>query len=278
MTREYQDYLDGPLWKKRQLEKFQQAGKKCEACGANRRLHIHHLTYERIFQEPMEDLMVLCKRHHEDVEELFKKGVLKKTGEPEELRRSTLEELRREREGDIFWGMTCFTPREKVVETLLTHPLFLSILQNPRQKAANRIKEVSRRAGSLRLKFYQNALMTYDAFHGIGHYSKFRREVVAIAEKVDCRVKSQYRETTTDEEIQVVKNPNQKGLVENLTPERPNVNVGYLKTIADTVSERLYFKGIHTTEEEKWKLVAVLASWTSSVGGNVIHGKQFQVL
>lgn len=66
------------------------SGWKCEACGANQLLQVHHLTYDRIFQEPMEDLMVLCRLHHEAAEEMVKKGVVRRTGCVVRLRTDTL--------------------------------------------------------------------------------------------------------------------------------------------------------------------------------------------
>lgn len=36
----------------------------CVQCGSKRKLEVHHLSYENIFNEEPEDLVLLCKRCH----------------------------------------------------------------------------------------------------------------------------------------------------------------------------------------------------------------------
>lgn len=38
--------------------------RKCEACGSGSDLHVHHMTYERLFRERLSDLKLLCKGCH----------------------------------------------------------------------------------------------------------------------------------------------------------------------------------------------------------------------
>jgi 5-methylcytosine-specific restriction endonuclease McrA len=62
---EYQQYLQSSQWKNKRRKVLQRAGYKCEKCGANgSSLQIHHLTYERIFNERSSDLQAVCDRCH----------------------------------------------------------------------------------------------------------------------------------------------------------------------------------------------------------------------
>jgi hypothetical protein len=67
MNRDYKEYLLSPEWRAKRIQAFQHYGRKCCKCARTKNLQIHHKTYINIFNEPMEDLMVLCKRHHEEI-------------------------------------------------------------------------------------------------------------------------------------------------------------------------------------------------------------------
>ncbi len=67
MTKDYEEYLLSTAWKLKRKQAFEHYGKMCSKCNKTKNLQIHHLTYRNIFNEPMEDLMVLCKRHHEEM-------------------------------------------------------------------------------------------------------------------------------------------------------------------------------------------------------------------
>lgn len=60
----YITYLESQQWRAKRNELFAVRGKKCEDCGATQRLHVHHLTYKNLFNEPLEDLQVLCHSCH----------------------------------------------------------------------------------------------------------------------------------------------------------------------------------------------------------------------
>lgn len=87
---QYQLYLLSPEWKQRRIGCYKRAGKHCEGCRRGNRLSTHHLTYERIFNEPLTDLMMLCERCHKFIEQQAKLGKIGKTGDPDSLRRQTL--------------------------------------------------------------------------------------------------------------------------------------------------------------------------------------------
>lgn len=90
MNDTYSTYLQSEAWENKRQHLFTLRGRRCEACGITNEIHVHHLTYERIFKEDIGDLMVLCKLHHEAAEEFCRKGIIEKSGNPAELRVKTL--------------------------------------------------------------------------------------------------------------------------------------------------------------------------------------------
>jgi len=64
MTEDYRTYLNSLDWKAKCTRLFQLRGKRCEICNSSYRIHVHHLTYKNIFNEPFEDLQVLCFQCH----------------------------------------------------------------------------------------------------------------------------------------------------------------------------------------------------------------------
>lgn len=64
ITKEYRQYLNSPEWKKLRESFISHKGSKCEKCGSESNLQVHHLHYKNIFKEKFEDLMVLCKSCH----------------------------------------------------------------------------------------------------------------------------------------------------------------------------------------------------------------------
>ena len=57
-------YLCLAHWKLIRAKKLIAVGERCELCGSTKNLHVHHLSYENIFQEELEDLQVLCCACH----------------------------------------------------------------------------------------------------------------------------------------------------------------------------------------------------------------------
>jgi 5-methylcytosine-specific restriction endonuclease McrA len=61
----YKEYLQSEDWAGKRREKLHQANYKCEVCGRDDlRLDVHHRTYERLGNEWMSDLQVLCRYCH----------------------------------------------------------------------------------------------------------------------------------------------------------------------------------------------------------------------
>jgi phage terminase large subunit GpA-like protein len=55
------DNLHYKIVKRKRMEL---ANWQCEHCGAKDKLSIHHVTYERIFNETLEDVRILCRKCH----------------------------------------------------------------------------------------------------------------------------------------------------------------------------------------------------------------------
>lgn len=62
---EYDAYLRSARWAARRAPVLLRAGGRCERCAAQAPLDVHHLTYDRVFREPPEDLEALCRACHE---------------------------------------------------------------------------------------------------------------------------------------------------------------------------------------------------------------------
>lgn len=74
---EYEKYLESPHWQELRKWKLEQQRKElgynsCEKCGERPQvvtreaaLHIHHLTYERLGEERIEDVTIICRPCHD---------------------------------------------------------------------------------------------------------------------------------------------------------------------------------------------------------------------
>ena len=63
----YKEYINSEAWAQIRWCKLREVGYKCEECGRKWELDVHHLTYERLGNERMDDLIVLCVRCHGDL-------------------------------------------------------------------------------------------------------------------------------------------------------------------------------------------------------------------
>lgn len=62
----YQDYLESYLWKNKRDWIIQLANFKCQNCGSNKGLVVHHINYNSVGNESIEDVEVLCKKCHSE--------------------------------------------------------------------------------------------------------------------------------------------------------------------------------------------------------------------
>lgn len=60
----YRAYLQGDHWQRLRARHLTEYGSKCHNCGAQP-VELHHLTYERLGNESMSDLVALCDECHE---------------------------------------------------------------------------------------------------------------------------------------------------------------------------------------------------------------------
>lgn len=63
----YEDYLKTNHWHKKKAAYKQEHVYQCNMCDETGCLDLHHMTYERIGNEPFEDLLYLCKSCHRTI-------------------------------------------------------------------------------------------------------------------------------------------------------------------------------------------------------------------
>ncbi len=65
ITPRYEEYLSSDDWKDLKKKVIVRSKGKCEGCGDQTYLDVHHLTYERIGMELLTDLTAYCRDCHE---------------------------------------------------------------------------------------------------------------------------------------------------------------------------------------------------------------------
>lgn len=74
----YQKYLRSPAWQARR-DRIVAERKTCEVCGddgSEDYLQVHHLSYEHLFDEPDEELLLVCDFCHERIHFLQGRGTV----------------------------------------------------------------------------------------------------------------------------------------------------------------------------------------------------------
>lgn len=77
----YQAYLKSDEWATIKIELLTMRGYNCEVCGRRFSfsfLHVHHLTYDNLYNEEPEDLQLLCGKDHMKAHGLWKGFIAKK--------------------------------------------------------------------------------------------------------------------------------------------------------------------------------------------------------
>ena len=95
---EYYKYLESHEWRQKREEVFIHHGKFCIACKTTTDLQVHHMTYQRVFNEKLRDLRVVCWVCHQEIHRIQKES---RTW----LRRTTLDYIKN------YW-----LPKEVVVQ------------------------------------------------------------------------------------------------------------------------------------------------------------------
>lgn len=62
---DYEEYLASSKWARKRTAVLERDQDLCQACLNRQATEVHHLTYERIFDEPMFDLVAICRPCHE---------------------------------------------------------------------------------------------------------------------------------------------------------------------------------------------------------------------
>lgn len=65
--KKYNDYLDSAEWKAKRQQRLDKCGNTCEYCKTAPAVHVHHVTYERVFNEDIDDLRGICLDCHESI-------------------------------------------------------------------------------------------------------------------------------------------------------------------------------------------------------------------
>lgn len=61
----YKQYLKTAHWERTRRTMLKLNAYRCSKCGTeNRKLHVHHKTYENLFMEKIKDLWVVCDKCH----------------------------------------------------------------------------------------------------------------------------------------------------------------------------------------------------------------------
>jgi hypothetical protein len=63
--RAYEEYLAGPVWKKKREKILERAGGICEGCRAKPATQVHHLSYEHVGDEFLFELVAVCDDCHD---------------------------------------------------------------------------------------------------------------------------------------------------------------------------------------------------------------------
>lgn len=63
----YEEYLKTPKWREKARLVLRRAGGRCEGCLLADATQVHHLTYERVGDEMLFDLVAICKPCHDRI-------------------------------------------------------------------------------------------------------------------------------------------------------------------------------------------------------------------
>ena len=70
---EYSKYLKSSKWERLRDRAIKRAKNKCQLCSGDKNLQVHHRTYQRLFNESLVDLTVLCERCHKHFHNILPK-------------------------------------------------------------------------------------------------------------------------------------------------------------------------------------------------------------
>ena len=62
--KKYLKYLESDEWAKIKVDLIELNDGKCERCGSGKKLQVHHLSYDNLYFEEPDDLILLCSKCH----------------------------------------------------------------------------------------------------------------------------------------------------------------------------------------------------------------------
>lgn len=74
-TVDYNEYMESDAWANKRFERLKKDNFQCQMCGSAKNLNVHHVTYERLGNEDMNDLVTLCNKCHSKVHSKDKKRI-----------------------------------------------------------------------------------------------------------------------------------------------------------------------------------------------------------
>lgn len=63
----YEDYLTSEEWNQKKEIIKQIKGEYCNNCRSKKNLTVHHRTYIRVCNEKLADLIIVCKKCHDEI-------------------------------------------------------------------------------------------------------------------------------------------------------------------------------------------------------------------
>lgn len=74
----YAQYLESPEWKEKRKLVLKRDRNICQSCLVDDATEVHHLTYKHVFNEPLFDLVAVCKPCHQSITDMDNKSNFKK--------------------------------------------------------------------------------------------------------------------------------------------------------------------------------------------------------
>ncbi|ELR70196.1 hypothetical protein C900_03881 [Fulvivirga imtechensis AK7] len=72
----YHSYIASDEWRKKRKLVLERDHYLCQECKERPAEEVHHKTYNNLFDEPLEDLVSLCKKCHDEVHEKKRSGLV----------------------------------------------------------------------------------------------------------------------------------------------------------------------------------------------------------
>lgn len=66
----YSEYLKSESWLTKRTLVLKRDGNLCQSCLTNKAVQVHHLTYKHVFNEPLFELISICKACHDLITKL----------------------------------------------------------------------------------------------------------------------------------------------------------------------------------------------------------------